>query len=276
MIRDITIGQYYPSESVIHKLDPRVKFICTMLFVASMFCFHRFLGLFLATTFLFCVIKVSKVPLSYISRGLKPIAGILIFTMVIKILFSGGTPLFQLGVINISLEGIREAVFLGIRLCVLVFGASMMTFTTTPNQLTSGMERLFRPLKKFHVPVHEIAMMMSIALRFIPILLEETDKIIKAQAARGADFETGGLVKRAKSLVPILIPLFISAFRRANELAMAMEARCYRGGENRTQMKPLSYGKTDYMVYAGMLVYLVILFLCVNYMPPLWSLLVRA
>lgn len=274
MIRDITIGQYYPSESVIHRLDPRVKLICTMLFIISMFCFHRFLGLFLSLVFLFIVIKISRVPISYIGRGLKPIAGILIFTMLIQVLFSTGTPFFQWGILKISWEGIRNAIFLGVRLCLLVFGASMMTFTTTPNHLTDGIERLFRPLGKIHVPVHEIAMMMSIALRFIPILLEETDKIMKAQMARGADFETGGFVKRAKNLVPILVPLFISAFRRANDLAMAMEARCYRGGENRTQMKPLSYDRRDYIAYALIIGYLLILFVSVKYIPSLWNIVV--
>ena len=246
MIRDITIGQYYSKESLVHKLDPRTKLIGTVVYIISMFCFQRFLGFVLSFTFLALVVGLSKVPVKHILKGLKPIAIILVFTMAINMLFSNGTPIIKWGVISISWKGIRDAVFMGIRLCLLVFGASMMTFTTTPNNLTDGLENLFHPLKKLHVPVHEISMMMSIALRFIPILLEETDKIMKAQQARGASFDTGNIIQKAKSLVPLLVPLFVSAFRRATDLAMAMEARCYRGGKGRTKMKPLRFKALDY------------------------------
>ena len=269
MIRDITIGQYYSKESLVHKLDPRTKLIGTVVYIISMFCFQRFLGFVLSFTFLALVVGLSKVPVKHILKGLKPIAIILVFTMAINMLFSNGTPIIKWGVISISWKGIRDAVFMGIRLCLLVFGASMMTFTTTPNNLTDGLENLFHPLKKLHVPVHEISMMMSIALRFIPILLEETDKIMKAQMARGADFETGGLIKKAKSLIPIIVPLFVSAFRRANDLAMAMEARCYRGGEGRTKMKPLHYEKRDYLAFTVLVGYLVLLFVLIHYVPRL-------
>lgn len=273
MIRDITIGQYYPEDTVIHRMDPRLKLIGTFVYIISMFCFHRFFGFLVCAAFLALVIHVSKVPFSYIVKGLKPIAMILLFTMAVHILFSSGTPIVSFGVIHITWKGIRQAIFMGIRLCLLVFGASMMTFTTTPNQLTDGIEKLFHPLNKIHVPVHEIAMMMSIALRFIPILLEETDKIMKAQMARGADFETGGLIKKAKALVPLLVPLFVAAFRRADDLAMAMEARCYRGGEGRTKMKPLKYKSVDAMGYAAVLGYVVVLFVVVRFAPTIWSML---
>lgn len=273
MIRDITIGQYYPEDTVIHRMDPRLKLIGTFVYIISMFCFHRFLGFLVCAAFLALVIHVSKVPFSYIVKGLKPIAMILLFTMAVHILFSSGTPIVSFGVIHITWKGIRQAIFMGIRLCLLVFGASMMTFTTTPNQLTDGIEKLFHPLNKIHVPVHEIAMMMSIALRFIPILLEETDKIMKAQMARGADFETGGLTKKAKALVPLLVPLFVAAFRRADDLAMAMEARCYRGGEGRTKMKPLKYKSVDVMGYVAVLGYIVVLFVVVRFAPTIWSML---
>lgn len=275
MIRDITIGQYYPKESAIHKLDPRTKLIGTVAYIISMFCFQRFFGFFITIAFFAMVIKISKIPFSHIGKGLKPIVMLLVFTMLLNALFSTGTTLFQWGIINITVEGIRNAIFMGIRLALLVFGASILTFTTTPNNLTDGLECLFGFLKKIHVPVHEIAMMMSIALRFIPILLEETDKIMKAQLARGADFENGNLIKRAKSLVPLLVPLFISAFRRANDLAMAMEARCYRGGEGRTKMKPLKYQKEDYIAFGVIVGYLILLYMAVRFVPSLWTILGR-
>ena len=269
MIRDITIGQYYPKESVVHKLDPRVKLIGTLVYMISMFCFQRFLGFFFVICFLGLTINISKVPVPYILKGLKPIIAILLFTVGINALFSQGRVLFEFGIIKITIEGIRKAIFMGIRLVLLVIGASMMTFTTTPNHLTDGMEALLKPLKWLHVPVHEIAMMMSIALRFIPILLEETDKIMKAQMARGADFETGNMIVRAKKLIPLLVPLFVSAFRRANDLAMAMDARCYRGGEGRTKMNPLSYKRRDYYAFCIIILYVVLLFVNVKYMPQL-------
>lgn len=255
MIRDITIGQYYPSNSILHHLDPRVKLIGTLAYIVSLFLFNTFYGYIAVTIFLFSIIKLSKVPIPYIVKGLKAIVVLLIFTSVFNAFLLPGDPIVEWGILKITKQGLRAAAFMGIRLVFLILGSSIMTFTTTPNQLTDGLEKLMRPLKHIKVPVHEIAMMMSIALRFIPILLEETDKIMKAQMARGADFESGGLLKRAKSLIPLLVPLFVSAFRRANDLAMAMEARCYRGGEGRTKMKPLHYKGIDYVAYIMLLIY---------------------
>lgn len=257
MIRDITIGQYYPAESVVHKLDPRVKLVGTMVFLISLFLFESFSGYIIATVFLASVIKLSKVPLKFMLKGLKAVFILLLFSVVFNLFLTEGETLVHLfWKVRITKEGLRLAIFMAIRLIYLIMGTSVMTLTTTPNDLTDGMEKGLRPLKKLHVPVHEIAMMMSIALRFIPILLEETDKIMKAQMARGADFESGNVIQRAKSMIPILIPLFISAFRRANDLAMAMEARCYHGGDGRTKMKPLIYKKRDYIAYGIFAVYL--------------------
>lgn len=249
MIRDITIGQYYPADSVLHRLDPRTKLVGTILFIVSVFLFHTFPGYAVATVFLAAMIALSKVPPKFIFKGLKAILVLLLFTMVFNVLLTPGEVLWRWGILKVTREGLSLAGRMAIRLTYLVIGSSIMTLTTTPNQLTDGMERLLRPLNKIHVPVHEIAMMMSIALRFIPILLEETDKIMKAQIARGADFENGNLIQKAKNMIPLLVPLFISAFRRANDLAMAMEARCYHGGDHRTQMKPLKYVGRDYAAY---------------------------
>ncbi|MEE0955370.1 MAG: energy-coupling factor transporter transmembrane component T [Eubacterium sp.] len=255
MIRDITIGQYYPADSILHRLDPRVKFIGTIIYIISLFLFRSW-GYILGTVFLAAVILLSKVPFSFMVKGLKAIMILLVFTMVLNILLTPGEVLWQWKFLKITREGLYTAAKMAIRLIYLILGASLMTLTTTPNKLTDGMERLFAPLKVLHVPVHEIAMMMSIALRFIPILLEETDKIMKAQMARGADFETGNLMKKVKAMIPLLVPLFVSAFRRANDLALAMEARCYHGGEGRTQMKPLVYAGRDYVAYVILAVYL--------------------
>lgn len=256
MIRDITIGQYYPADSILHRLDPRVKLIGTLVFIVSLFLFDTFVGYILAGLFLFGVIKLSKVPFKFIVKGLKAVVILLIFTLIFNVFLTPGEPIFTLGFIKVTKEGLRTAAFMGIRLVFLILGSSLMTFTTTPNQLTDGLENLLGPLKKIHVPVHEVAMMMSIALRFIPILLEETDKIMKAQQARGADFESGKLIQRAKAMIPILVPLFISAFRRASDLAMAMEARCYRGGNGRTKMKPLKYKRRDYITFLLFVAYI--------------------
>lgn len=267
MIRDITIGQYYPVDSVIHRLDPRVKLLGTLIYIISLFLFKSFTGYLAALLFLGTVIHLSKVPLKYILRGLKAVIVLLLFTIGFNIFLTPGEVLWQAWIFKITKEGLRSGIFMGIRLIFLIVGSSLMTFTTTPNHLTDGLERLLGPFKKLHMPVHEISMMMSIALRFIPILLEETDKIMKAQSARGADFESGGLIKKAKSLVPLLVPLFVSAFRRANDLAMAMEARCYRGGEGRTKMKPLKYKKRDFVAYGGIAIYLFALFVITKYLP---------
>ena len=259
MIRDITIGQYYPSNSKLHRLDPRVKIVCTLLYLISLFLFNNIWGYLVATAFLVFVIRTSKVPFKFIVRGLKPIIMLLMITVVFNLFLNNqGKILVEFWVLKITTVGLETAVFMAIRLIYLILGSSLMTFTTTPNALTDGIESLLKPLEKVKVPVHEIAMMMSIALRFIPILLEETDKIMKAQIARGADLESGNILQKAKAMVPILVPLFVSAFRRANDLAMAMEARCYRGGDGRTKMKPLVYTKKDFVAYAITIVYVVI------------------
>lgn len=257
MLRDITLGQYYQTESVIHKMDPRVKLGGTLLYIISLFFFKNFLGYIVAALFLAVVIKLSKVPFKFMVKGMKAIVFLLLITVVFNLFLTPGTPILTIWKLTITMEGLKLALTMVIRLTLLIIGSSVMTLTTTPNNLTDGMEKMMNPLKVIKVPVHEVAMMMSIALRFIPILLEETDKIMKAQLARGADFESGNLIHRAKALVPILVPLFISAFRRANELAMAMEARCYRGGDGRTKMKPLFYKKRDCIAYGCIAVYMV-------------------
>ena len=259
MLRDITLGQYYPADSVIHKLDPRTKLFATLLFIISVFSFDGIVGFIVMTAFLFGVIALSKVPLSFMLRGLKAIMILLVIAGLFNLFLTPGQVLLSIWKIHITREGLRNAVLMTIRMVYLIMGSSVMTLTTTPNQLTDGLEKALKPLQKINVPVHEIAMMMSIALRFIPILIEETDKIMKAQMARGADFETGGLVKKAKNMVPLLVPLFVSAFRRANDLALAMEARCYVGGEGRTKMIPLVYHKVDRLAYVVVIAYFVLL-----------------
>lgn len=258
MIRDITIGQYYPADSVIHKLDPRIKLLGTVVFIVTVFFINDLTGLLLATIALGGVIKLSKVPLKYMLKGLRAIFVLLLFTVALNIFLTPGEIIFQLGFLKVSMEGLILAAQMAVRLVYLIIGSTIMTLTTTPNNLTDGLEKALSPLNKIHFPVHELAMTMSIALRFIPILTEETDKIMKAQQARCADFEDGNLVKRITSLIPILVPLFISAVRRANDLAMAMEARCYHGGAGRTKMKPLVYTKRDYMAYLVLLIYICI------------------
>lgn len=257
MLRDITLGQYYQTESVIHRLDPRVKLAGTLLFILSLFFFKNPLGYAAAALFLAAVIRLSHVPFRFMVRGMKAIAFLLTITVLFNLFLTPGEPVLSLWKLRITGEGIRTAGTMAVRLTLLIIGSSVMTLTTTPNNLTDGLEKGLRPLKLFRVPVHEVAMIMSIALRFIPILLEETDKIMKAQIARGADFESGNLIQRAKALVPLLVPLFISAFRRANDLAMAMEARCYRGGDGRTKMKPLIYKRRDRIAYLCILLYLI-------------------
>ncbi len=260
MIRDITLGQYYPIESPIHRLDPRTKLAGTLIFIVALFVAQGLVAYLIATAFLASVIRVSKVPLSYMVRGLKSIVILLLFSVVFNIFFiQDGTMLIHVGFITITTGGLIQAAFMAVRLVYLIIGSTLMTLTTTPNDLTDGLEKSLGFLKKIHVPVHEIAMIMSIALRFIPILVEETDKIMKAQMARGADFESGNLIQRAKAMVPLLVPLFISAFRRASDLAMAMEARCYHGGEGRTKMKPLRYERADKAAYGVLLAFLALM-----------------
>ena len=249
MIRDITLGQYYQAESPIHRLDPRVKIIATLLFIVELFIVDNFIGFGIAALVLGLIIAISKVPLGYITRGLKPIFIILMFTFALNIFMVQGEVLWQWKFLHITKEGLYVAAFMGIRLILLILGSSMLTLCTRPLALTDGIERLLSPFKKIGLPAHEIAMMMTIALRFIPTLLEETDKIMKAQQARGADFETGGLIKKAKNLIPILVPLFVSAFRIAQDLAMAMEARCYRGGKDRTRMNEMKLKGRDYFAF---------------------------
>ncbi len=255
MLRDITLGQYYPADSPIHKLDPRVKLFGTLLFIISLFIFKGIPSMVLAVLFLIGVIWISKVPFSFMVKGLKAIVILMVITSVFNLFLTPGTALWTFWIFKITEEGLKNTLLMLFRLTFLIIGTSIMTLTTTPNQLTDGLEKSMHSLNRVHVPVHEISMMMSIALRFIPILIEETDKIMKAQMARGADFESGNIVKKAKAMVPLLVPLFVSAFRRANDLAMAMEARCYRGGEGRTKMKPLHYVKRDFMAYLIVIVY---------------------
>lgn len=256
MIRDITLGQYYPAGSILHKLDPRVKLVGTMIFLIAVFSYRGIPGLVCITVCLAALIKLSKVPFSYMVKGLRAIVVLLALTCVFNLFLTPGEVVFSFWKITITKEGINLSFRMVLRLIYLILGTSLMTLTTTPNQLTDGLEQGLKPLNRIHVPVHELAMMMSIALRFIPILIEETDKIMKAQTARGASFDEGGLIQKAKSMVPLLVPLFISAFRRANDLALAMEARCYHGGEGRTKLHPLRYQTRDYVAYVLMLVFL--------------------
>lgn len=268
MIRDITIGQYYPAESVLHKLDPRVKLFATVLYIIALFSFKGVIGLALVSGFLYAVIKISKVPFRFMAKGLKAIIILIFITSIFNLFGTPGDIVFwKWGSFQITDKGIINSIVMTIRLIYLILGTSIMTLTTTPNQLTSGLETALAPLNKIHVPVHSIAMMMSIALRFIPILIEETDKIMKAQMARGADFDHGNLVQKAKAMVPLLVPLFVSAFRRAEDLAMAMEARCYNGGEGRTKMKPLKYENRDKIAYLIVLVFLFAVILMAKIMP---------
>lgn len=257
MLRDITLGQYYPVDSVLHRLDPRTKLFGTMVYIVSLFLADHVWAYLAATIFLVLAIRISKVPVKFMVRGLKSIVVLLLISVSFNLFLTPGTPIFKFGFLQMTWEGVEFAVFMAVRLIYLVLGSTILTLTTTPNQLTDGLEKSLGFLNKFGVPVHEVSMMMSIALRFIPILIEETDKIMKAQMARGADFESGNLIQKAKAMVPLLVPLFISAFRRATDLAMAMEARCYRGGDGRTRMKPLRYEARDRAAYVVCIAYLV-------------------
>ena len=259
MLRDITLGQYYPADSVLHRLDPRTKLFGTLIYIVCLFLCDSWTGYGICVLGLIGMIALSRVPVSFIVRGLKSIVILILISVCFNLFLTQGTVIFQLWFIKITKEGAILAAQMVIRLICLVLGATLMTLTTTPNMLTDGMEKSLGFLKVIHVPVHEIAMMMSIALRFIPILIEETDKIMKAQTARGADFENGGLLQRAKAMIPLLVPLFISSFRRATDLATAMEARCYHGGEGRTKLKPLRYQTGDYVAYGVIFLYLALI-----------------
>ncbi len=250
MIKDITIGQYFPGRSPVHRLDPRVKIMLALGYIVILFVAQNAWGLGLGVVAGFGAYLISGIPLVMILKSLKPVVPIIIFTSVLNMLFVEGESLFHWWIVNITREGVHTAIFMSVRIICLIAGTSLLTYTTSPIALTDGIERLMGPLKKLRFPVHELAMMMSIALRFIPTLIEETDKIMSAQKARGADLETGGLMQRARALVPILIPLFVSSFRRADELALAMECRCYRGGEGRTRMKQLHMGPGDFVASA--------------------------
>jgi energy-coupling factor transport system permease protein len=257
-IKDITLGQYFPGESIVHRLDSRTKIIGTLVFLVSLFLVKNFFGFALAATFLSALILISGVPFKFMIRGLRPILFLIVFTMLINLFMTTGTALLTLGPLVVTHEGVYRATFMAFRLILLIFGSSLLTLVTKPITLTDGMERLLSPMNSLGVPSHELAMMMTIALRFIPTLLEETDKIMKAQTARGADFESGNIIKRAKGLIPLLVPLFISAFRIAADLAMAMESRCYRGGQGRTRMNGMAFARGDVAASGLLLLYMVV------------------
>ena len=246
-MRDITLGQYFPADSVIHRLDPRVKILSLIAYIVLIFCTFNFASLAFLAAVVLLIVLLSKVPLKMYLKSLKVIIVIVAITSLLNLFYGTGEPIFQWGFIKVTWEGVKNAIFVCVRIICLILFSSVLTFTTSPTDLTDALERLMKPLTIFHIKVHEIAMMMTIALRFVPTLLEETDKIMAAQKARGADMESGGLITRIKALVPILVPLFVSAFRRAYELAVAMECRCYRGGEGRTRMKQLRLAKRDYI-----------------------------
>ena len=260
MLREITLGQYYPTESVLHSLDPRVKLFGTLIFIITLFSADNPVLFVAVLCVLYGIIKLSHVPFSFMVKGLRSIVVLLVIAGLFNLFLTPGRTLVSFWIFSISDVGLKNAVLMTIRMILLIIGTSLMTLTTTPNQLTDGLEKSLGFLKKANVPVHEISMMMSIALRFIPILIEETDKIMKAQMARGADFESGGLIKKAKNMVPLLVPLFVSAFRRANDLSFAMEARCYNGGEGRTKMRPLTYQSIDQRAYICIAIYIIVFY----------------
>lgn len=252
-MRDITLGQYFPSNGPLHKLDARTKILFLVAFIVLIFCSFNFYALGLVTAFAGAVVLLSKVPVKMFLKSLKTIIIIVIITSILNLFYGTGEPIFQWWIFSVTLDGIFNAIFVTVRIICLVVVSSALTFTTSPTDMTDGLERLMKPLTVFHISVHEIAMMMTIALRFVPTLLEETDKIMSAQKARGADMESGNLVRRIKALIPVLVPLFVSSFRRAYDLAMAMECRCYRGGKGRTRLKQMRFTKRDVWALAVML-----------------------
>ncbi len=252
MISDITLGQYFPAKSLVHRTDPRLKIVWTVFVIVMIFSAGNFFSLALAAGYIALGMVLSRVPVKMYLKAMKPILILILFTAVLNLFYGTGEPVFQLGFLKITRQGILNSVFVTLRIILLILASSTLTFSTSPTQLTDALERLLKPLGVLHVPVHEFAMMMTIALRFVPTLLEETDKIMSAQKARGADMESGGLVQRIKALVPVLIPLFVSAFRRAFDLATAMESRCYHGGKGRTKMKILRFEGSDWLVLASM------------------------
>lgn len=269
MLKDISIGQYFPGKSVVHRMDPRVKILLTIACIVLIFIVRNLFSFLLTIMFLSVIILVAKIPFRVVLKGVKPILPLILFTAILNMFFVTGKTLVHWWIFTITDAGVQLAVLMSIRIICLIIGASLLTYTTSPIALTDAIERLLKPLKYIHFPVHEMAMMMTIALRFIPTLIEETDKIMSAQKARGADLETGGLIKRAKALIPILIPLFVSAFRRAEELALAMECRCYRGGEGRTRMKQLKMSRVDLgstLAFAAVFTVVILL----NFYLPAW------
>ena len=256
MFRNITLGQYYPVNSILHELDPRVKLLGVVVYIAAVFIINNILGLIFPCAVLGVLIALSNIPLRHMLKGLRAVLVLIILAVIFNLFSGSGHILWQWWILKITAEGILRAAFFALRLVFVVLATGLLTYTTTPTTLTSGLERVFSHLKFMKFPAHEVAMMMSIALRFIPILAEEVNKITNAQLARGADFETGGLIKRARGMIPILIPLFVSAFKRAADLATAMEARCYHGGEGRTQLHPLYYRQTDKKAYIAILIFL--------------------
>ena len=266
MLKDITLGQYFPGESVVHRLDPRTKLLFLIVYIVALFTASSWISYGVVFLFLATAIAISRIPLKSIVRGMKPLMMILIFTAILNLFFTGGdTVLVKFWVITITKEGLFRAIFMVLRILLLITCTFLLTYTTSPISLTDGLESLLSPLKKIRVPVHELAMMMCIALRFVPTLIEETDKIMCAQKARGADFESGNIFHRVKALVPILVPLFISSFRRADELATAMECRCYHGGEGRTKMKLLRYKRRDYLAFLAAILLLTGVIVLVNF-----------
>lgn len=259
MLKDITLGQFFPGDSVIHKIDARFKIMLIMAYIITLFIINNFWGYLIIGVFTFSIIILTKIPFKFIFKGLKPLLFIIVFTAIINMFFTPGRELFKLWFIKATYEGVYLALFMIARLFFLICGTSLLTLTTSPIMLTDGIERLLKPFKRIGVPAHELAMMMTIALRFIPTLLEETDKIMKAQSSRGADLESGSLIDRAKAMIPILVPLFISAFRRADELAIAMECRCYNGGDNRTRLRQLKSDKRDFIAVGIMVCLTVVL-----------------
>ena len=259
MLTDMTLGQYYPGNSFLHKMDPRAKILCTMIFICAIFLANNPWSYLVVTLFTALCISLSGVPFRLIVKAVKPLWVILVFTLVIHLLTTPGTEIFRFGPVKITEEGVGNGVFMTLRLVFLIAFSSLLTYTTSPIVLTDGIEALLMPFRRFGVPAHELAMMMTIALRFIPTLLEETDRIMKAQSSRGADFTAGNIWQKAKSMVPLLVPLFISAFRRADDLATAMEARCYRGGEGRTKMHRLVYTGNDRIAFVAVLVVVAVL-----------------
>lgn len=258
MLKDITLGQYFPGNTALHRMDPRTKLILVVVYIVMLFSAKWFISYGLVLLFLAAVIRISGIRVGVLLKSMKPLLFIIVLTALLNLLYTKGEEWISFWVFSISREGVEAAIFMALRIAMLICGTFMLTYTTSPISLTDGLEAILSPLKKLKLPVHELSMMMCIALRFIPTLIEETDKIMSAQKARGADFESGSLFRRAKALIPILVPLFVSSFRRADELAVAMECRCYHGGEGRTKMKQLRYGKVDAAAYAIVFVLTVI------------------